>query len=126
MRLAIVDDNTELGWIYSSVAKECRWQVDQFSDGAELMAILQGQTRAPYHLILLDIVMPNMGADDVVRDLAQLREKPPVALVTGGHCHDIAQVEITARDSGVEIVAALVKPVPLQAVRDLLQRFRQG
>lgn len=125
MRLAIVDDNTELGWIFSSVAQECSWQADQFSDGSDLIAALRGQDRSPYRLILLDILMPNMAADEVVRDMAQLQVKPSVALMTGGHSHHISQVEAAARQAGVEIVAALLKPVPLKAVRDLLERFER-
>ena len=126
MRLAIVDDNTELGWIFSTLASESRWRVDQFADGSELMEVLNRQSHSPYKLVLLYILMPRMTADAVVLEMGRLATKPSVALMTGGHSQHISQVETAAREAGVEIVAALLKPVPLKAVRDLLERFGRG
>ncbi len=107
MRILIVDDDADIRAILALVLDADGHEVETAADGAAALARLRRGPRPS--LILLDMMMPQLDGEDVLREL---RRDPgnagiPVVILTG---------HPAARRKASELGAAgcLVKPVELQ------------
>jgi class 3 adenylate cyclase len=92
-RLLVVDDNEMNRDILSRRLRKKKYTVDVAEDGAEALKMIEEN---PYHLILLDIMMPGIDGLEV---LEQVREKHTMA--------ELPVIMVTAKDSSEDVVNAL-------------------
>ncbi len=115
MRILIVDDDADIRAILALVLDADGHEVETASDGAA--ALVRLRCDPPPSLILLDMMMPQLDGEDLLREL---RRDPgtariPVVILTG---------HPAARRKASELGAAgcLVKPVELQELLSAVHR----
>jgi CheY-like chemotaxis protein len=112
----IVDDDEDIRETVAIALEAAGHRVASACDGID--ALLWIGANGPPALILLDVMMPRMDGEQLVR---ALREDPALAaipvVIMSGHasCHEKAR-QLTAR-------ACLVKPMDLEELEGLVARF---
>jgi two-component system, cell cycle sensor histidine kinase and response regulator CckA len=86
------------------------------ADGVDGLAVVRAQ-HGRIHAVLLDMTMPHMTTEDIVRSLGQLEPRPHVVLMSG-----YSEQEIEGRFAPQDIAAFLHKPFTLSQLRDTLAR----
>ena len=74
-RILIVDDETELAEIISEMLEGCGYETDRAADTASAYELL---TNKAYHLILLDINLPDGTGFEICRDLRENSHIPVI------------------------------------------------
>lgn len=114
----LVEDEPAVRALTSRVMQQQGYTVVEASNGAEALRMLNARDSAPIHLVLSDMVMPQMGGGQLVEQLRQLRPDIKVLLMSGYTDHNIG------RDSLVN-VNFLQKPflpaVLARKVREVLE-----
>jgi EAL domain-containing protein (putative c-di-GMP-specific phosphodiesterase class I)/ActR/RegA family two-component response regulator len=77
-------------------------------------------------LILCDLQMPEMDGIELIRQLGQLGYNGALALISGEDRRILQTAERLAAAHCLNVLGALQKPVALDRLRDLLQRWRTG
>lgn len=118
MRILLVEDNRPLSeWLSRTLVLD-RYVVECAYDGEEASYLLHTQT---YDLVILDLALPKMDGDEVLRRLRARDDNVPVLILTA---HDTMQGRIHGLDSGADDY--MVKPfevAELEArIRTLLRR----
>ena len=120
LRFLVVDDTEDIRDLMARMVVRLGHLADEAADGVEAVEAIQ---KAPYDIMLLDLSMPRMGGEDVVR---WLNENPD-------HGDGLRVVVITAwagerravlQELGVSTV--LHKPLRTQQLRDLIDESRPG
>ena len=121
-RLAVVDDSDEFCAIVRKTAEPMGWDVSAFANG---VAFFDGLARSfRPDLIVLDMVMPEMDGIETLACLQATSVRCPVMLVTGRLPIYTRTAEELSRAYGLEVVAVLHKPVPLNQLRQVLESAR--
>lgn len=118
LRFLVVDDTDDIRDLMARMVVRLGHLADEAADGVEAVEAIQ---KAPYDIVLLDLSMPRMGGEDVVR---WLHDNPI-------HGAGLRVVVITAwagerravlQELGVSTV--LHKPLRTQQLRDLVDEVR--
>lgn len=114
LRFLVVDDNEDIRDLFVRMVERLGHTADRACDGVEAVETLRYRS---YDFMLLDLTMPRMGGEDVLR---WLREHPGVApnlrVV-------VASAWASTHQSSLEALGAcgvLPKPVSIHQLRDLL------
>lgn len=118
MRILLVEDNRPLSeWLARTLVQD-RYVVECAYDGEEANYLLHTQT---YDLVILDLALPKIEGDEVLRRLRARDNNVPVLILTA---YDSMQGRINGLDSGADDY--MVKPfevAELEArIRVLLRR----
>jgi CheY-like chemotaxis protein len=120
----IVDDDDSIRDLLAYAIGREGFQTDVFANGAEVVQKIRNMLPdAQPHLLILDLMMPQRGGYDVIRDL-QSDEFPdiPIIVVTGRHIDRTAVEELRAERNVREFLAKPVNPKTLaMSVHDLLK-----
>lgn len=79
-RVLIADDDAEIRELLTSILQKRELVVDQASNGREALDRLR---TAPYAVVLLDLVMPDVDGFAVLEVLRAMNEPPVVLVITG-------------------------------------------
>ena len=74
-RIAVVDDDMVIRELVKTVFQSTGWTIDEYSDGTEYVAAMQGQE---YDLIFLDLMMPSMNGFQVLQAMREAGVEVPV------------------------------------------------
>jgi two-component system, OmpR family, response regulator TctD len=118
MRILVVEDNRELAqWLVRTLGKH-QYVVDAIGDGLDADFALQSES---YDLVILDLGLPRMGGDDVLKRLRSRRIQTPVLVLTA---NNTLQSRISELDRGADDYMA--KPFDIEElearIRVLLRR----
>ena len=128
LRVLVADDQDEARMVLVNmlsqfgVGKAPDVGIDSAANGATALAMIEQarQTSRPYHLLILDWVMPDMGGEAVLRNLLEQREhypdKLPVAVIVSAYDTDVMHETL----SGLNTQLFLSKPVLPDALRHVL------
>lgn len=109
--ILVVDDHHDIRMLFEVELSFSDHRVLQAADGAEALELLG---REPVDLMLLDIMMPNVSGDEVLRRLGP-DFATPIVVVTGKQPHLYAEyLELGAVD-------AIEKPFDLGEALDLVE-----
>jgi len=116
LRFLVADDTDDIRELMMRMVERLGHHADGVADGVETVAALSERS---YDYLLLDLSMPNMSGEDVVRWLQENPERGEgltVVVVTawGGSRRAVLQ------ELGVPHV--LAKPLRVQQLRDLLEQ----
>jgi EAL domain-containing protein (putative c-di-GMP-specific phosphodiesterase class I) len=114
-RVLIVDDEPDLVEVYAAVLREQGYTVTTAGTGREAMNLLGGST---FDVVLSDIVMPEMGGIELLREIRKRDLEVPVLMITGS-----PTVETAAQAVDYGALKYLVKPVP---EKDLVARVDEA
>ena len=128
LRVLVADDQDEARMVLVNmlsqfgVGKAPGVGIDSAANGAAALAMVE-QARHdghPYHLLILDWVMPGMGGEAVLRNLFDLREqhadKLPVPVIVSAYDTDVMHETLSALNTQL----FLSKPVLPDALRHVL------
>lgn len=113
-RILVVEDDLDIRETVTEILREEGYAVDAVGDGLEALDYLRRQP-AP-RLVLLDLMMPGMNGEDLVR---VLRNSPgladiPVAVVSAAR-------DLEERAEKMKAVAFLQKPISLAGLLALVE-----
>jgi two-component system cell cycle sensor histidine kinase/response regulator CckA len=86
LTVLVVDDEELLRRFMARVMADEGFRVLEAGNGIDALAWF-GNGGTPIHLVITDILMPDMGGVELAARLATRSPPPPVLFVTGGHHH---------------------------------------
>jgi len=96
MRILVVEDNTELAlWLERTLRKE-HYVVDWIGNGADADFVLKTEK---YNLVILDLSLPGMDGETLLRRLRARRDLTPVLILTANNS---MQSRIRELDEGAD------------------------
>ncbi|MBB6051160.1 response regulator transcription factor [Armatimonas rosea] len=120
MRVLVIEDDPAIASMLVAGLQDVPYTVDHASDGVRGLALLQEQD---YHLIVLDVMLPDMSGWEVCERLRLRRNRTPVLMLSARNAVDD---KIRGLDAGADDY--LPKPFEfgelLARVRALLRRDR--
>lgn len=119
-RLLVVDDNPVNRMLAMAFAERLGWGAEELSSGA---LVLDRLAETSFDLVLLDISMPGLSGDEVLRQLRAvpaLRQQKVVAYTAHAFPEERAQLLAAGFDG------LLIKPITFQALADVLNTLVSG
>ncbi|WP_454918278.1 response regulator [Xanthobacter sediminis] len=117
--ILLVEDEPFVALVAQQVLEEHGFAVVVAAHGRAALEHMEG-AGGPDALVLavVDMGLPDMGGDTVVRALRRLRPTLPVIVATG-----YATEEVEAEFTGIPDVAVIRKPYDVSTLRTTLRRF---
>lgn len=108
--ILVVDDEVAIRYAIGRSLRHAGYVVSEAADGmqAKRMVLLADQNHAPFDLLLLDVMMPLLRGDVLIKELATHGHCSPVLLMTG--CSDETHMHLVGTD---HCVGVLLKPFEL-------------
>ena len=118
MKILVVEDNVELAqWLARTLRKE-QYTVDCMANGADADFALRSEK---YNLVILDLGLPGMGGNEVLRRLRARQDSTPVLVLTA---NNTVRSRVSELDQGADDYMA--KPFEIEElearIRMLLRR----
>jgi two-component system, cell cycle sensor histidine kinase and response regulator CckA len=111
----IIDDDASVRTVARRMLERLGYTVHEAESGEQGLALLASGI-ADLAYVLLDLSMPMMGGDAVVRTIAERHPSTPVVLMSG-----YGADEIVRQHGHLPIAGLLQKPFSLAALRRLLE-----
>jgi len=114
----VVEDSDINCYVYNTMFRFLGVNVEFAETGAIALEKLQ---HGKYDLLVFDMQMPGMSGAEIIRryyDFTEPENRPPIAVITGD-----ATADIEHECSQLGVKAFLAKPVSLDNIRDLTNRF---
>jgi PAS domain S-box-containing protein len=116
----LVDDDTRVRTVTEHLLSGIGFDVCAFGTGREAIAEFERRA-AEVRVVILDVTMPDLNGEQVLKELRALRPDVPVLL-----CSGYSQEELCQRFTKEDMAAFLQKPYPFETLRrrlrDLLAR----
>ncbi|MFG1402616.1 response regulator [Xanthobacter sediminis] len=118
--ILLVEDEPFVALVAQQVLEDHGFAVTVATHGRAALAQVAGGGAPADALVLalVDMGLPDMGGDEVVRALRRFRPDLPVVIATG-----YAAEEVEARLAGTERVTIIRKPYDVATLRAALRRF---
>ena len=114
-RVLIVDDNATNRFVLSEMLGQCGVRVSEATGGEEALRMLAGAAAGdPFHVMLLDMHMPDMDGLTVVE---RMRAKPSIASPVVLMLTSTDRPEDLQRSRGMNVPAYLIKPITYRELR---------
>ena len=124
-RVLVVDDNENARLVLGELLSGMRLKVDQAESGQEAISAVNRADAegAPYHIVFLDWLMPEMNGVDTARRIRELplTRMPRMMMVTAYGREDVIK---GAEEAGIEDL--LIKPVRASVLFDAVVRLLGG
>jgi PAS domain S-box-containing protein len=111
----LVEDDVDVRALTRLMLVSRGYKVLEASDGREALSVAE-QTDEPIHLLLTDVVMPNMGGVELAEQFARLHPQIPIVFMSGYTNNDLAEETIAA-----ENLNFLQKPVDSDVLAEKLR-----
>lgn len=115
--VVIVDDDEDTRDTLASVLESSGYHVRTATSGRHALDTLAGMPVLP-RLVLLDLLMPGMSGDDVIREMKRTPRLAGVPVVLFSGASDLGQRSATLAAAGW-----VRKPGNLEELLDLVERF---
>jgi CheY-like chemotaxis protein len=113
----IVDDNQHLREIYSSILRSSGYEIVEAENGADAM---QKAASAQPHVILLDLVLPDINGIDVARSIKRNQRSAHIPII-GCSAFSIGEEREDSLAAGM--VDYLRKPISSQVLKAKIEKF---
>jgi EAL domain-containing protein (putative c-di-GMP-specific phosphodiesterase class I) len=120
-RVLIVDDEPGFATTAGKIAESAGFEV-KLADGPTVF--LQAAREWRPLVILMDLRMPGVDGIELLRSLASDHCPANVVLMSGSDAKTLETAMQLGRDRGLNMAGVLPKPLRVQALRDLFDRFR--
>jgi PAS domain S-box-containing protein len=116
----LVDDDARVRIVTEHLLRSIGFDVCAFGTG--VAAIREFERRGDeIRIVLLDVTMPDLSGEQILRELRRLRSDVPVLL-----CSGYSQEELSQRFTPEDMAAFLQKPYPFDALRGRLRDLLEG
>ncbi len=114
MKIIVVEDEVEYGWLISKFLREKGHSVDHVSSGNLAMEFIDKQH---YDLIILDLLLPDMNGMDILKKVKENHSIQEVVVITG---HGTIKIAVEAMKLGA--FDFLAKPCSLEEVELVVKK----
>ncbi|WP_421703117.1 response regulator [Aliiroseovarius sp.] len=118
-RLYIADDNVDFANYIATVAQREGWQVEICANGRVLLDKLAASEGPAF--LLIDVNMPEMDGIEAIEGLAALARPLRLRFITGGSDTSIRAAKVIAEANHLAVGSNIYKPLPLEALKDVLR-----
>lgn len=118
LRLLLVEDHDSTREVLARILRRCGYEVTAAGTGEEALKL--AGTEGPLDVVISDLGLPDQSGFDLMRTLKAKHHLPGIALSGYGMEEDLRK----AKAAG--FIAHLVKPVPFDQLRALLDQFAAG
>jgi DNA-binding NtrC family response regulator len=122
-RLLAVDDSADSADLVARVATKCGYEAQATSDPTAVRALV---TSWKPQILTLDLCMPEADGIDLLSVLEETGFNGLVVIISGQDGWFRKAAGRLAETRGLTVVDDLQKPVDITALRELLNRLRQG
>lgn len=84
---------------------------------------LHDAVHEPLSCLILDLIMPEVSGDQIIRELARTHSQTPLVLMSGGDRRVLWAAERAAQEHGLNVLGALEKPFFLKSFKKMLDRL---
>jgi CheY-like chemotaxis protein len=120
--ILLVEDEAALRKLISGALRKYGYKVWEAQNGGEALLICEKEP-GPIHLMLTDVVMPQMSGRELAERLAQIRPEIKVLYMSGYTTNSIVHHGVL--DSGINFIPKPLKVLTLvQKVREILDAGR--
>lgn len=102
-RVLMIEDDEKLRSAYQSILQDEGYTVEIATTGNQA---LDKAEKTEFHLVILDVKLPDIMGDDVAKGIRARDEKVPIIMITG---YPTIQESIDALELGIHEI--LIKPV---------------
>ena len=120
-RLLILDDDELVGILVETVGRLAGMATQLTAHHGAFFAALADATAEPPSHVVIDLTMPGMPGEEVLRQLAVLQCRARVVVCSGADPERLAAAAVLADLLGLRFVGTLSKPFAPAALRRLLQ-----
>jgi len=120
MRLLVVDDEEDICDTIAEIATDRGFEVQTISDPS---GVEEKLTRFTPDVILLDLMMPGTDGVELLRLLADKVKHAKICLMSGSDTRVLNSARRLGSAHGLDVVAALEKPIDIGALRQTLDQF---
>ena len=114
LRIAIVDDQKELSFVYSQIIEQLGYQSPSiFNNGTSIVNALAKYSRQSFDIVIMDYQMPEMDGIEAAKIIQRYRKDTKVILATA-----LQSVKQEAREAGLPI---LLKPFSINQLAECLE-----
>jgi EAL domain-containing protein (putative c-di-GMP-specific phosphodiesterase class I)/ActR/RegA family two-component response regulator len=123
MRVLVIDDEEDICEIIAEMAELRGLEVKTLSNTANTAATL---TSFPPDFIMLDLMMPGIDGVELLRMLAEHAKGAKLCLMSGSDARVLNSARRLGSAHGLDVVAALEKPIDMQALGKLFEQVAGG
>jgi len=117
--LIVVDDERDMAEIVGHIGEGLGFEVKIAASGKEFQKIWKEQKP---DAVVMDIVMPEMDANQLIKWVIENEKTVPIVLVSGFDDMYISSVKIIADASGANILDTLKKPIDFDRLEIALKK----
>ena len=118
--LAIVDDDPLIAEFITQFAELQGFQVTSFSGGA---SFLKAFSKNPVDAVILDVMMPDVDAFDVITAIKNKKNRPEIFLCTGKEDIFLEAAGEVAKHSGLRVFGSIKKPIDPNELQEQLSKL---
>jgi len=115
-RILVVDENEDIRYIITHTLKKMGYEAVSVGSGLEA---IRAMTRQRFHLALIDIEIPDMGAQQAVAEMRNCDPRIPLILMTRSPQRADTALLLAAK-------GCLYKPFTLDELRSMVKRVLGG
>ena len=121
-RILVIDADEQVRTSAHCLLERAGCEVETAHEGHEAILMVQScrMTETPYDAIIADIRLPDIGGYDLLVQLKQLVEDPPLILMTG-FGYDPGHSIVKAREAGLRANSVLFKPFRLDQLLEIVE-----
>jgi len=113
VKLLLVDDDKDILWVNTRILTGAGYSVDTADDPEEALKKINSE---PYHVVILDYIMPKMKGDELAQRILEYNNEIGVIIVTG-------YSELTSSMEGAEKnnPYVMLKPISAEELIDAIR-----
>ncbi len=124
-RVLVVDCSDEVRNLAHLLLEPYGCIVETAHEGQEaILMVRNSDPGMPYNAIIADIRLPDLSGYEILTQLKEFMDDPPLALMTG-FGYDPAHSIVKARQAGLKPYAVLYKPFKLEQLLETIERLLQ-
>ncbi len=113
----VIDDDAQVRNMLDEMLTRLNCRVTSAGSGQDGLAALE---RESFHLVITDLLMPEMDGLETIRHIKSARSEIPVVALTGGG--PFSRFDLLERAVSLGAVATLTKPVDWEELAELISR----
>lgn len=123
MRVLVIDDEEDLCEIIAEMAERRGLEVRTLSNTADTASVLASFLP---DFVMLDLMMPGIDGVELLRMLAEHAKGAKLCLMSGSDARVLNSARRLGSAHGLDVVAALEKPLDMQALNKLFEQVAGG
>lgn len=119
-RILILDDQECVGITICQMAEKIGLKAESTTCPNKF---LHNAAHEPLSCLIIDLIMPEVSGDQIIRELARTHSQTPLVLMSGGDGRVLWAAERAAKEYGLNVLGALEKPFFLKSLKKILDRL---